>query len=84
MKTIKHTRLFLRRVHHIAAALTVRKRTTVSLLATELEVCEKTVSRDIEYMRGMGLPIEADGAGHYFAEPVKLCRCCARRVRNST
>jgi predicted DNA-binding transcriptional regulator YafY len=75
--------MFLRRVHHIAAALTVRKRTTVSLLATELEVCPKTVARDIEYMRGdLGLPIEADIAGHYFAQPVKLCRCCARRVRN--
>ena len=82
MSEATKSKLWLRRVHHIAAALTVRKRTTVSRLAVELEVCAKTVSRDIEYMRGqLGLPIEADIDGHYFAEPVKLCRCCARRVR---
>ena len=75
-------RFKIERIQHIAAAMTVRKRTTVSLLAVELTVCEKTIKRDIEFMRDrLALPIEADVEGHYFVSPVKLCRCCARRIR---
>lgn len=75
-------RFKIERVQHIAAAMTIRKRTTVSLLAEELAVCEKTIKRDIEFMRDrLSLPIEADSDGHFFREQVKLCRCCARRVR---
>lgn len=73
----------LERFHRIAAALTVRKRTPVSMLACELGVSHRTVARDLEFMRSrLNLPIEADECGHYFREPVKLCRCCARRMRN--
>lgn len=73
----------IERFHRIAAALAVRKRTTVLMLASELGVSNKTVRRDIEFMRDrLSLPIEADECGHYFREQVKLCRCCARRVRN--
>lgn len=72
----------LQRFQHIAAALAVRKRTTVSMLAEELEVSYKTVHRDLDFMRHrLCLPISADEAGFYFTEPVKLCRCCGRRLR---
>jgi predicted DNA-binding transcriptional regulator YafY len=76
------TRFNIERIQHIAAAMTVRKRTTAVLLARELEVSTKTIRRDIDFMRTrLNLPIEADIDGHYFREQVKLCRCCARRVR---
>lgn len=72
----------IERFHRIAAALTVRKRTSVSMLADELGVSTRTVCRDLEFMRDrLALPIEADESGHYFREQIKLCRCCARRVR---
>lgn len=72
----------LARLQHISAAFTIRKRTTVGMLAEELEVSDKTISRDIEFMRNhLALPIEADQDGYYFGEEVKLCRCCSRRVR---
>jgi predicted DNA-binding transcriptional regulator YafY len=71
------------RFQHIAAALTVRKRTTRSMLAEELEVSVKTVQRDMEFMRDrLNLPIAADDRGCYFSDEVKLCRCCARRLRS--
>jgi proteasome accessory factor B len=76
------SRPFLARIQHIASALTVRKRTTANLLAEELEVSTKTVARDIGFMRDqLTLPIAADQEGYFFIEEVKLCRCCARRVR---
>lgn len=76
------TRPPLERFQHIAAALKSRKRTSVVLLADELAVCPKTVERDIEFMRDrLGHPIEKDSAGYWFAFEIKLCRCCARRVR---
>jgi predicted DNA-binding transcriptional regulator YafY len=70
------------RFQHIAAALNIRKRTTCSMLAIELEVSYKAVQRDIEFMRErLHLPIQADHEGYFFDQEVKLCRCCARRVR---
>lgn len=70
------------RFSHIAAALNSRKRTPLALLAVELEVTRKTVQRDVDFMRDrLGLPIAADGDGHFFAEPVLLCACCGRRKR---
>lgn len=72
----------LARLQHIAAALNIRKRTSIAQLADELEVCPRTVQRDLDHMRdSLKLPIEADHDGHYFAAPVKLCRCCCRRLR---
>ena len=76
------TRTPIERFHRIAAALANRKRTTASFLAEELEVSRKTVERDLEFMRNrLALPIESDVAGHWFSVKIKLCRCCARRVR---
>ena len=76
------TRPPLERFHAIAAALNCRKRTPARLLAEELAVTRKTVERDIAFMRDrLDLPIEADVAGYWFAVKIKLCRCCARRVR---
>lgn len=70
------------RLQHIAAAFNVRKRSTISQLARELEVSTRTVQRDIDHMRdALRLPIAADFAGHFFTEPVNLCRCCSRRIR---
>ena len=80
--TLGASRPMLARFQHIAAALAVRKRVTVAMLAAELEVCSKTVSRDVEFMRErLRLPIGADNEGHFFTESVTLCRCCCRRCR---
>lgn len=76
------TRPPIERFAHIAAALASRKRTTAAMLAAELAVCRRTVVRDIEFMRDRrNLPIESDAAGYWFSEKIKLCPCCARRVR---
>jgi predicted DNA-binding transcriptional regulator YafY len=81
--TSPNARPLLIRIQHIAAALTIRKRTTGALLADELEVSYKTVNRDIEFMRNsLSLPIESDHEGYFFNGEVKLCRCCCRRVRH--
>lgn len=72
----------LARVQHIAAALNTKKRVTAESLADELEVSPRTITRDFEFMRSqLNLPVESDSFGHFFAEPVNLCRCCGRRKR---
>jgi len=43
-------------------------------LASQLEVCTKSIHRDLEFMHDrLGLPIEYDGSrfGYFYAEPVK-------------
>lgn len=73
----------LARLQHIAAALNVRKRTSISQLARELEVSGRTVQRDLDHMRdSLNLPIEADIAGHFFSGTVNLCHVCGRRKRS--
>lgn len=73
----------LTRVQHIAAALNSLKRVTAAALAEELEVSPRTITRDFEFMRDqLNLPVEMDRYGHFFAEPVNLCRCCGRRKRD--
>lgn len=73
------------RLQHIAAALNTRKRTSIAMLADELEVSSRTIQRDLEHMTdSLRLPIDADVMGHYFTEPVNLCRCCGRRTRGKS
>ena len=80
---MSENRTALARVAHISAALTVRKRTTAGMLAVELEVSDKTIRRDLEFMRDqLGLPVDRDVAGFYFTAPVHLCRACGRRTRS--
>lgn len=77
-------RPLLARVRHISAALSSRKRISAGELASELEICRRTIARDIDFMRDrLLLPIEADAHGYYFREDVRLCPCCSRRMRSS-
>lgn len=70
------------RLQHIAAALNIRKRTSITQLADELEVSTRTIQRDLAHMTdSLSLPIESDHAGHFFSKPVNLCHCCGRRKR---
>jgi len=80
----------LERFQRIAAMLSTEKNVTASVIASKLEVCPKTVYRDLEFMRDrLGLPIETtygckgvslDNLGFHFTEPVTLCACCSGRV----
>lgn len=79
---MSESRTALARVAHISAALNTRKRTTAGLLADELEVSDKTIRRDLDFMRDtLNLPIDRDQAGFYFTQPVQVCRSCGRRVK---
>ena len=79
---MKITRPALVRIHQIAAALNCRKRVSSSELAGELEVCRKTIDRDLAFMRDqLRLPVETDRCGYYFAARVHLCPVCAHRIR---
>lgn len=62
------TRPPLQRMLHIHAAIQGGKYPTAASLARELEVCGRSVGRDIEFMRDrLELPIEYDAARHgYF------------------
>lgn len=70
------------RFQMIMASLKARDVVTIAALAEELEVCEKTVQRDVEFMRDrLRLPIEtAPGEGYYLAGKVTVCECCAGRL----
>jgi len=72
----------LARLQHIAASLNIRKRTSISQLADELEVSSRTIQRDLDHMRdSLNLPVESDHVGHFFSKPVSLCCCCGKRKR---
>ncbi len=76
------TKPAMARVQHIAAALNGKKRVTIAALAAELEASDRTIQRDLEFMRDqLNLPIESDRDGHFFSEPTSLCRACGRRKR---
>jgi len=50
-------------------------------LAVRLETSEKTVQRDLTFMRDrLGLPIERDHRGSWLSRKVKLCACCGRAL----
>ena len=62
------------------------KHLTARQLAEQLEVSDKTIYRDLDFMRDrLGLPICTDAkglgaagfiGGYYFTERVNLCPCC--------
>lgn len=58
------------RIHHLLQA---EKKPNATTLAKELEVCTKTIHRDLEFMRDrLGLPLEYDSVanGYYYTGPV--------------
>jgi proteasome accessory factor B len=63
----------LQRMLHIHAAIQARRYPTAAKLARELEVCSRSVGRDIEFMRDrLELPIEYDAVrhGYFYAQEV--------------
>lgn len=79
---MSQTKPAMARVQHIAAALNVRKRTSISQLADELEVSSRTIQRDLDHMKdSLRLPIDADVQGHYFTDTPNLCSVCGKRKR---
>jgi len=70
----RHTRPPLARMLQIHQALQSGGYPNATALAGQLEVCTKSVYRDLEFMRDrLELPIEYDGArfGYHYTEPVK-------------
>lgn len=69
----KHTRPPLERMLRIHQALQAGEMPTARSLAWELEISDKSVYRDIEFMRDrLALPIEFDASrgGYYYTQPV--------------
>ncbi len=77
----------LLRFQRLAAELADGRVIPVRILAEKLEVSEKTVYRDLAFMRDqLCLPIEVDCSvesprGFHFIKPVKLCPLCAGRLK---
>jgi hypothetical protein len=59
---------------------------SIARLAVELEVCEQTVKRDLDFARDvLGLPISSKAPGEptprtHLTGPVRLCPACLRQV----
>jgi len=75
-------RMSVLRFKRICAILNrARKPVSVAVLAARLEVCEKTVERDLEFMKSqLELPIMSGYRGQWLSQKVTLCACCAGRV----
>lgn len=73
-------RPILERFSYIARQLAGGYPRTCRELAVALEVCDKTVLRDIEFMRDrLRLPIASSPRGYIFTEKLHLCPLCQRR-----
>ena len=52
-------------------------------IAKEIEVSQKTIERDLEFMRDrLGVQIESDWQGHRLVKTGPLCECCFRQVKH--
>lgn len=71
----------LARFQLIMRELNNRKRVSIAQLTELLECSNRTVERDLAFLRDqLGLPIESStgsGGGHFLSEPVALCPVCA-------
>jgi predicted DNA-binding transcriptional regulator YafY len=70
----RHTRPPLARMLRIHQALRAGSYPNASTLAKQLEVCTKSIHRDLEFMRDrLELPIQYDGKrfGYFYTEPVQ-------------
>jgi len=69
------------RSHRIAAILNgARRPVPMDRIAADLEVSFRTVTRDLKFMRTLGLPIRSNQKGTYFTRKVQVCACCCRPI----
>ena len=72
-----HNRPALARFRVIAARLRQDRFITCAELSAELEVCYKTIERDLSFMRDqLELPIEGSVRGFRYSRAVAICPCC--------